>query len=344
MKVVATGFLNLKRGIMYEKIYDYNNLLLAWKKTQRLKKYRDDVMQFRSCLDENLINIQNELIWKTYKVSDYKHRTVFEPKKRLISALPLRDRVVQHALVNHVEPILDRQFIFDSHACRTGHGVKLAVDRFIKFSKKNRYCLKCDIKSYFFTINHDILKSLYREKLDCPDTLWLIDNILDSTPNPGLPIGNLVSQLSANLYLHELDFNIKHTFGYSDYLRYMDDFVIFGDSRESLEQTKKLVRLFLQEKLNLTLSEEKSRIYETKNGVEFCGFRCYPGFAKIRKATVKRNGKRIAILADDLQTGKITPEKFGQSLNSIIGHSMYSRNYSYRKNISDKLEAACITK
>jgi hypothetical protein len=188
------------------------------------------------------------------------------------------------------------------------------------------------------------LKSLYREKLDCPDTLWLIDNILDSTPNPGLPIGNLVSQLSANLYLHELDFNIKHTFGYSDYLRYMDDFVIFGDSRESLEQTKKLVRLFLQEKLNLTLSEEKSRIYETKNGVEFCGFRCYPGFAKIKKTTVKRNGKRIAILADDLQTGKITPEKFGQSLNSIIGHSMYSRNYSYRKNISDKLEAACITK
>jgi len=329
---------------MYEKISDYNNLLLAWKKTQRLKKYRDDVMQFRSCLDENLINIQNELIWKTYKVSDYKHRTVFEPKKRLISALPLKDRVVQHALVNHVEPVLDRQFIFDSHACRTGHGVKLAVDRFIKFSKKNRYCLKCDIKSYFFTINHDILKSLYRDKLDCPDTLWLIDNILDSTPNPGLPIGNLVSQLSANLYLHELDFHIKHVLGYRDYLRYMDDFVIFGDSRENLDHTKKLVRHFLKEKLNLTLSEEKSRIYETKNGVEFCGFRCYPGFAKIRKSAVNRNRKRITILANELQAGKITPEKFGQSLNSIIGHSMYSRNYSYRKNISDKLEAVCITR
>ncbi len=329
---------------MYKSIYEYENLLLAWKKVQKLKKYRDDVMLFRSRLDENLITIQNELIWKTYNVSEYKKRVIFEPKKRLISALPLRDRVVQHALVNMIEPIIDKQFIFDSHACRTGHGVKLAVDRFIKFSKKNRYCLKCDIKSYFFSINHDILKSLYRYKIDCPDTLWLIDKIIDSTPNPGLPIGSLISQLSANLYLHELDFYVKHIFRFRFYLRYMDDFVIFGDSREQLEQTKNLVRQFLREKLCLTLSEDKSKIYETNHGVEFCGFRCFPGFAKIKKETVKRNGKRITILADDLQNGKISPEQFSTSLNSILGHSMYSRNYSYRKNLSEKLEAACIMK
>jgi RNA-directed DNA polymerase len=329
---------------MYESIYDYNNLLLSWKKTQRLKKYRDDVMLFRSRLDENLINIQNELIWQTYKVSDYKNRVIFEPKKRLISALPLRDRVVQHALVNLIEPVIDKQFIFDSHACRTGHGVKLAVDRFVKFSKKSRYCLKCDIKSYFFSINHDVLKSLYRNKIECQNTLWLIDTIIDSTSNPGLPIGNLVSQLSANVYLHELDFYIKHTLGCGGYLRYMDDFVIFDDSRNSLDQIKKYIRNFLQEKLCLTLSEEKSKIYETSNGVEFCGFRCYPGFAKIKKTTIQRNSKRITSLADDLQSGKITPVEFGQSLTSIIGHSMYSRNYSYRKNISDKLEAACFTR
>jgi retron-type reverse transcriptase len=329
---------------MYKNIYDYENLLLSWKKTQRLKKYRDDVMQFRSRLDENLITIQNELIWKTYQVSEYKHRIVTEPKKRLISALPLRDRVVQHALVNLIEPVIDKQFIFDSHACRTGHGVKLAVDRFIKFSKRNRFCLKCDIKSYFFSINHDILKSLYRKKIDCPDTLWLVDTIIDSTPNPGLPIGNLVSQLSANLYLHELDFYVKHIFGYHYYLRYMDDFVIFGDSREQLEQTKNLVRHFLQEKLNLTLSESKSKVYETSRGVEFCGFRCYPGFAKIKKETVKRNSRRIAVLAEDLQSGKISPEQFSSSMNSVLGHSMYSRNFSYRKTLSDKLEASCSTR
>lgn len=322
---------------LFNSIYDYSNLLLAWKKTQRLRKYNYDIMRFRKNLDENLIIIQNELIWKTYKVSEYKNFVVYEPKKRIISALPVRDRIVQHALVNIIEPIIDKKFIFDSHACRKGHGLKLAVDRFIKFAKKNKYCLKCDVASYFPSINHIILKSLYRRHISCENTLWLIDTIIDSTENPGLPIGNLLSQLSANLYLHELDFYVKHHLKLKYYIRYMDDFVIFDNNKTNLKEINENINEFLHNKLMLKLKEEKSKIYETKNGIDYCGFRCYPSHAVVKKSTRLRNYRHMAQLANDLINNIINPHEFINSLTSIIGHSMYSRNYSYRKNIIDIL-------
>lgn len=322
---------------LFDSIYDYRNLLLAWKKTQRLRKYNYDIMLFRKNLDENLIIIQNELIWKSYKVSEYQNFVIFEPKKRIISALPVRDRVVQHALVNIIEPIIDKKFIYDSHACRKGHGLKLAVDRFIKFAKKNKYCLKCDVASYFPSINHIILKSLYRRHISCENTLWLIDTIIDSTENPGLPIGNLLSQLSANLYLHELDFYIKHNLRLKYYIRYMDDFVIFDNNKTNLREINEHINEFLDNKLLLKLKQEKSKIFETKNGIDYCGFRCYPSYAVVKKETRIRNYKRVRQLADDFKNKIITPDYFLKSLASIIGHSIYSRNYSYRKNIIDIL-------
>lgn len=328
--------------VIFPLIYDYNNLLLAWKKTQKLRKYNPDIMLFRKNLDENLIIIQNELIWKSYKVSKYQKFVIYEPKKRIISALPVKDRVVQHALVNVIEPIIDKKFIFDSHACRKGHGLKLAVDRFIKFAKKNKYCLKCDIASYFPSINHIILKSLYRRHISCCDTLWLIDKIIDSTENPGLPIGNLLSQLSANLYLHELDFFVKHILKIKHYIRYMDDFVIFDNNYENLIKIKDAICIFLRDNLLLYLKDGKTKIYETKNGIDYCGFRCYPTHAVVKKETRIRNYKRMRQMADELKNSIITPDEFISSLVSIIGHSIYSRNYSYRKNIVDILKDSYI--
>lgn len=327
---------------MFSKIYDYENLLRAWKKTYRLKKYREDIMLFRKNLDENLIIIQNELIWKTYKVSEYRNYIIYEPKKRIINALPVRDRIVQHALVSIIEPIIDKQFIYDSHACRVGHGVKTAIDRFIKFARKNKYCLKCDISSYFPSINHDILKKLYRRRIECNDTLWLIDTIIDSTPNHGLPIGNLLSQLSANLYLHEFDYHIKHEICIHYYLRYMDDFVLFSNSKNDLNTIRNYIRDFLSDNLLLTLSENKSIIYETSKGVDFCGFRCYPTHAVIKKAARKRNYRKMRVLTAQLQNKEISPDKYIESLISIIGHSLYSRNYSYRMNLVDSISKSFI--
>lgn len=337
IEAVATASIIFCEGKMFSQIYDYENLLRSWKQTCRLKKYREDMMIFRRNLDENLIIIQNELIWKTYKVSGYRNYVIYEPKKRLISSLPVRDRIVQHALVNVIEPGIDKQFIYDSHACRVGHGLKTAVDRFIKFSKANKYCLKCDITAYFPSIDHDVLKRLFRMKIQCEETLWLIDNILDSTCSPGLPIGNLLSQLSANLYLHELDLYVKHKLGIRFYLRYMDDFVVFSDSRRDLYQIKNCMREFLIKRLHLTLSERKSILYETSKGVDYCGFRCFSTHAVVKKDTRKKNYKRMKELSAALQDGAITPEEFSESLLSIIGHSFYSRNYSYRLNLFDSI-------
>jgi len=323
---------------MYELIYDYNNLLDAWRKTQRLKKYRPDVIRFRRNLDEHLITIQNELVWQQYRVSDYRTHYVYEPKKRLISVLPLRDRIAQHALCSVIEPGIDRQFIFDSHACRKGHGVKLAIDRFVKFSRRNKYCLTCDISSYFYSIQHDVLMDLYRMKISCEKTLNLVETIIDSTPNPGIPIGNLISQLSANLYLNELDRFIKHEFQHKDYIRYMDDFVLFGDDYGELKRKREIITTWLKDVLHLTLSTKKSIVYETANGVDFCGFRCYPGHATVKKSTRQKNRRYMLHASRLFADGDITAEDYIQSLESVIGHSMYSRNYTYRKMLIDSIE------
>lgn len=323
---------------MYDLIYDYSNLLEAWKKTQRLKKYRSDVIRFRKNLDEHLITIQNELVWQQYRVSDYRTHYVYEPKKRLISVLPLRDRVVQHALCSVIEPGIDRQFIFDSHACRKGHGIKLAIDRFIKFSRRAKYCLTCDISSYFYSIQHDILMDLYRAKIQCEKTLQLVETIIRSTPGPGIPIGNLVSQLSANLYLHELDRYIKRELNHKHYLRYMDDFVLFGNDYGELKRQRDIITSWLQHTLQLTLSKKKSIIHETANGVDFCGFRCYPGHAVVKKSTRQRNRRHMLHATRLFADGDITAEDYIESLESIIGHSIYSRNYSYRKMLLESIE------
>ncbi len=268
-------------------------------------------------LEENLIAIQNDLIWKSYQTGEYRTFYVYEPKKRLVAALPFRDRVVHHALCNVIEPIFDARFIFDSYACRYNKGTHKGTDRAQEYMRRvNRkgrlYCLKGDVAKYFPNIDHGVLKELLRKRISCKDTIWLCDEIInsaralnDGTPK-GIPIGNLTSQLFANVYLHELDVFVKHDLKERYYVRYMDDFVVFRNDKKQLHQIRKSISVFLETKLMLRLNG-KTQVFPVKRrGVDFLGYRSWPTHRLLRKPSRVRIERKLRAFEVGYKKGSVT--------------------------------------
>ncbi|MCA6544698.1 MAG: RNA-directed DNA polymerase, partial [Pseudanabaena sp. M074S1SP2A07QC] len=216
-------------------------------------------------LENELIQLQKELQAKTYQPGAYNTFKIHEPKLRLISAAPYRDRVVHHALCAVIMPIFEKTFIHDTYANRVGYGTHRALERFTSFARSSQYVLQCDIRKYFPSIDREILKTLIRRKIQCPDTLWLIDAIIDNGndqesspdyfPNDsllapverrrGLPIGNLTSQWFANIYLSGFDHFVKEQLKVKKYLRYVDDFALFADDRYFLQESQMAIVEYL---------------------------------------------------------------------------------------------------
>jgi retron-type reverse transcriptase len=212
-------------GNLWPQITAWDNLLLAARLAQKGKRFRDNVLAFNYNLERELLQLQAELQQKSYRPGTYRTFEIYDPKPRLISAAPYCDRVVHHALCNIIIPPIERSFIADTYANRSGYGTHRALQRFIQFARSSRYILQCDIRKYFPSIDHEILKEILRQKIKCKNTLWLIDAIVDGS-NPqepvidyfpgddllapvsrrkGLPIGNLTSQFFANVYLNGFD-------------------------------------------------------------------------------------------------------------------------------------------
>jgi retron-type reverse transcriptase len=168
-------------GNLYPEIIKFENLWESAKKAERGKRFRGNVLAFNYNLERELLTLQTELTSKTYQPGAYRTFYIKEPKSRMISAAPYRDRVVHHALCNIIVPIIEPTFISDSYANRVGFGTHAALRRFITFARSSRYVLQCDIQKYFPNIDHEILKTLVRRKIKCPDTLWLIDTIIDNS-------------------------------------------------------------------------------------------------------------------------------------------------------------------
>lgn len=218
-------------GNLWAAITDFSNLLAAAQQAQKGKRYRKSVLAFNHNREFELLRLRDELLSQTYQPGAYRTFEIVEPKRRMISAAPYRDRVVHHALCNLIVPLLDPTFIHDSYANRVGKGSHRALRRFIQFARSSRYVLQCDIQKYFPSIDHLLLKELIRHKIKCKDTLWLIETMIDASndqfpvihhfPNDdllsplsrrrGLPIGNLTSQFFANIYLSKFDHFAKET-------------------------------------------------------------------------------------------------------------------------------------
>jgi len=340
---------------LWHKIISFENLLLASKKAQKGKRFKDGTALFNLNLEKELFKIQHELVSKTYMPGRYKEFVIYEPVKRLISAAPYRDRVIHHALCNIIEPLFEKSFIFDSYANRKDKGTHKAVDRFQGYMRKYPYNLKCDIKKYFPSIDHEILYGIIQKKIADADVLWLIRTIIDSS-NPqepvhdyfegddlltpyqrkrGLPIGNLTSQFFANIYLNGFDHFIKDELGCKAYVRYVDDFAVFGDDKRELWKIKESMAENLQG-LRLKLHPVKTRIFPSKNGCEFLGFYVYPNFRKVKKANVRMFEGRMRQMQAAFKKGKKTLEDIRLSVQGWIAHVEHADSYKLREKILEK--------
>lgn len=327
---------------LYPQIYDFDNLHRAYIKARRNKRYKPDVLWFSAHLEANLIDIQNRLIWKMYQPSPYKLFTIYEPKERLIAALPFVDRVVHHALCNIIEPIFERSMINDSYACRRGRGVLAGVLRTTRFMRDAQkrwgrvFCLKGDVRKFFPSIDHNALKQIVRRRIACPDTLALIDTIIDSPGDDvGLPIGSLTSQLWANVYLTELDRFVKEILKIKYYIRYMDDFVIFMDNPCDLSIVLAEITIYLAEFLRLTLNK-KTQIFQVgPRAVDFLGYRIWPDYRLLRKANVVRTKRKFKKQARLCREGLLDMSDILPGVASWLGHARHADTWRLRKRIFD---------
>jgi retron-type reverse transcriptase len=317
---------------IYQQVYSFDALHAAYLRARKGKRYRGEVLRFSARLEENLIQLQNELIWKAYKTGEYREFFVHEPKLRAVAALPFRDRVVQHALVAAIEPIWESRFIFDSYACRVGKGTHAGADRAQALLRKVQrqhgkvYVLKADIHHYFASIDHGVLKSLLRKRVACRNTLWLLDDIIDSTPSPGIPIGNLTSQLFANIYLHELDQFVKQGLHEQHYMRYMDDFIIVHHSKGHLQQARVAVEQFLGDELRLS-TNSKTQVFPVAlhrgRALDFLGYKIWPTHRLLRKDSVRRMRRKVL----QYRKGRLERDKLLISAKSWLGHAGHANTF-----------------
>ena len=277
---------------LYPKIYDFQNLYDAYRKAIRKKRWRRSSLVFGRHLEENLIELQNELIYEMYRPGAYYTFIIREPKQRVIMAAPFKDRVLHHAVCNVIGPIFESGFFFHSYACLPGKGTLAGVEateRMLRsFGDKKVYCLKCDIHHYFASIDHDVLKRLIRRRIADERTLRLLDVIIDSTDgNIGIPLGNLTSQLFANIYLTELDRFVKQDLRVRRYIRYMDDFVLLSTSKDELHRCRREIEAFLWEHLRLKLNT-KTDVFPASRGIDFLGYRIWAHKRLLRKRLIKQ--------------------------------------------------------
>ncbi len=345
---------------VFESIYDFDELCEAHRKARKGKRYRGDVMHFTSRLEENLIELSNELQWETYRVGKYRRFYVHEPKLRLVMALQYRDRIVQWAIYRKLNPFYDRLFIEDSYACRIGKGSHKAADRLQYWLRQAErrpgkwYYLKLDISKYFYRVDHAILQRILAQRImderllrllntiinsedtcfglpaglapeDCSEDMWLWD--------VGMPIGNLTSQLFANIYLDRLDQYAKHQLHIHHYIRYMDDIVILSDDKKELAEIRAQVEEFLFTELHLSLNK-KTTIRPITLGIDFVGYQMWATHRKLKKATARRIIRHVSAMCEMMAAGELSRDAFDRAAASYNGIFQHCNSYGLRQKLN----------
>ena len=339
---------------LFERVSSFDNLHRAYRKARRGKRDKPEVFRFDLRQEEEILRLERELRDEAYRPGGYRNFLIWEPKRRVISAAPFRDRVVHHAICNVIEPIFERGFVYDSYSCRLGKGTHKALDRFTQYARRFPYVLKADIVQYFPSIDHGVLVDLLERRLADPRLMRLIRLLLDSGKDVlkpeyemvhfpgddlfsmarprGLPIGNLTSQFFSNVYLDPLDHFVKEHLREKGYLRYCDDFVVFGRSREHLVRVREEVGLFLQ-RLRLCLHERKSVVYRARDGVPFLGFLVHPEHRRLLRKSVRRAGRRLRELGGAFSDGNVGVPDVRQRVMAWLGHARHGDTWGLRRKL-----------
>jgi hypothetical protein len=336
---------------MYPDLTSWDNLLLAYHKASRGKRGHACVAAFEHRLEDNLLALQDELRSFTYRPGPYASFYIHEPKRRLISAAPFRDRVVHHALCNQIEPLFERGYIFDSYANRVGKGTHRALDRAQGFARRYPYVLQCDIRQFFPSIDHQVLLAILGRVISDPDVRWLCERILESGAGVlseeyqmvyfpgddllarfrprGLPIGNLTSQFWANVYLNGFDHFVKRQLRCPAYLRYVDDFLLFAGDKATLWRWKQaMIERLAHLRLALHPGAQPAPVTE---GIPFLGFVVYPQRRRLKRRVGIRFRRRLRGLLRRFAAGEIPLERVSASVQGWVNHARYGNTVGLRR-------------
>ena len=338
---------------LYKQIYSKENLISAFKKARKGKSSKSYVINFESNLIKNLNILREQLKNKNYYPSRLKKFIIRDPKTRTIHSSIFRDRIVHHAIINIIQPIYEKIFIYDSFASRKKKGTHIAVKRFEYFMNKvssngrkiknphtnnsiKGYVLKADIKHYFPTIDHDVLINILRKKIKDEDLIELIRIVLHNfegkEKQKGVPLGNYTSQFFGNVYLNNLDYFVKHRLKAKYYIRYVDDFVILHKDKKVLEEFKDKIEKYLKN-LRLELHPEKSEIYALRNGITFLGYRIFYHYKLLRKRNIRYFRNKLNNKMELYSRGLIDKEHIESFLNGWNGYSNFANTYNFNKKI-----------
>ena len=313
---------------VWGKIIEKDHIAYADKKAKKGKSKYTAVRYFEAHTEECLKEVQRLLTTKEFTTAEYKIKIIKEPKEREIFVLPFfPDRIIQHAVINILEPYFVKMFIPESYACIEGRGIHKGSLKIMEYVRKNKYCLKMDIRKFYPSINHDILMKIIERKIGDKNLLWLLNNIVRSIPGEkNVPIGNLTSQWFGNLYMNELDKFVKHTLKVKCYLRYCDDFALFSNDKKLLNEIKFKIIKFLETELKLSLS--KCDLFRTTQGVDFLGYRHFKDYILIRKSTVKRVKKRLERVKRAYLKGRMPHDKFRSIIASTDGWFKWANSHN----------------
>ena len=323
----------------YLNLISIENLFQAWSEFRKGKTKRLDVQEFERHLEDNLFDLFNSLKNKTYRHGDYQSFYVQDPKQRHIHKARVSDRVVHHLLYTFLYNLFDKSFVYDSYSCRLNKGTHKGVKRLEEFTRKvsrnytnNCFALKLDIKKFFASIDHKILIKLLEKKIIDKDILWLLAQIIFSfnlNEEKGIPLGNLTSQIFANIYLNELDQFVKHKLKIKYYLRYADDFLILSETKNYLLQYINELKKYLVNELELELHPKKIISRKLNWGIDFLGYIVLPHYILPRTKTKKRMFKKLK--------QKIDSENFNQSLQSYLGYLGHASSYKIQQKLKNQV-------
>jgi len=336
---------------LFNQITSLENIVAAWEEFRSDKGKKADVQAFEFSLEQNLFSMHRDLLAKRYAHGPYTGFYIRDPKVRHIHKAMVRDRVLHHAVFRILNPIFEKTFIANSFSCRIGKGTHkgvLAAESMIRRESRNYtkpcFALKCDVRKFFDSIDHEILLAILKKRIIDPDTMWLMERIIESFSTSwttlfdrqGLPIGNLTSQLFANVYMNEFDQFVKQRLRIKHYARYTDDFVIVSTDKKYFMDLLDPIQDFLGEHMKLKLHPKKISIRACHRGVDFLGYVALPHHRLLRPKTKRRVFRKLKIQIAQYRAGAISEATLSQSLQSYLGVLSHANTHQLSEDLKNQ--------